>query len=404
MHEKNKRKTFYRKDINKGYAILYLTILVVIVLGEVFLYKIKGSFSIWKLFSDLISNLMGVLAAFLVFDIAHEKLSKDAYASEVSEQLLDTLMYHPEAMELYKNEHKKMFVNAFVESVVKDADLAQMIGHHLDTYLLTPEEYEGNDALTERDCRIKTDFSYSITAETNRSRAFDKLCEIKEGEDDPYFYVQEVLNYKVKYLSAKGNNAKTNYVKMCFVYDNATLDEAMREKSTNDMEEQFNNCLFRENLDLCERDIQRIRDIKEDSEALINIVKQMIRPSLKIDKFVGQICGVEMMQNGCGFFVEFQVDHDTTLKEHVVDIVFHMPKRWNTVFEVAIVEPTKQPRISLSYDEDNMAVEMYSFLNRGQASAYESANEAENGIYRVVLADEWVYPVSGIVFTMNKKG
>ena len=110
--------------------------------------------SLMDLLKDTVGNLMGVLAAFLLFDIAHEWMSKESYASEISEQILDTLMYHPEAMELYENDQKKVFVNAFIGSIVKDKDAAEMIENHLDTYLLTPEDFKQKPHLTAGDCRI----------------------------------------------------------------------------------------------------------------------------------------------------------------------------------------------------------------------------------------------------------
>ena len=69
-------RKIYRKDINKGYFILYLSVFIIIVVGEIILYRLEDNFSIAELFRDLIGNLMGVMAAFLIFDIAHEKMSK----------------------------------------------------------------------------------------------------------------------------------------------------------------------------------------------------------------------------------------------------------------------------------------------------------------------------------------
>lgn len=78
-----------RENINLGYVVLYIVVILIVVVGELLLF-LFGDFSAGDLFKDAIGNLMGVLAAFLIFDIAHEKMSKDSYASEVSEQILDT--------------------------------------------------------------------------------------------------------------------------------------------------------------------------------------------------------------------------------------------------------------------------------------------------------------------------
>ena len=66
------------------------------------------------------------------------------------------------------------------------------------------------------------------------------------------------------------------------------------------------------------------------------------------------------------------------------------------------MEPTKDPQISISYNEDAMDVEMYSFLNKGDASSYDNTLEEENGVYSIALSNEWVYPMSGTVFFIRK--
>lgn len=399
--KRKKGKKIYRRDINKGYVILYLGVFIFIIVGEIILYKLGKDFSWNELAQDIIGNLMGVLAAFLVFDIAHEKISKDSYASEVSEQILDTLMYHPDAMELYENEQKKVFVNAFIGSIVDDKDATEMINNHVNNYLLTTKDFEEKDGLTEKDCRIRTAFSYRFVLETERTTAFDKLkAPIVDGQD-PYFYVQEELNYKVKYLASKGNNTDQAEVKIGLIYDNAALDRFLRGNKSEQNDELLRNCLFRECLDIEDEDKEMFRTLSENKEALIQMVKKMLRPHLNIDRCRGEVVDVRVIPDS-GIIIVFSVPHDTKAMEHTIDIVFHIPKQWNSVLEVALVEPTKEPSISLSYNEDLMDVEMYSFLNRGEASSYENTSENENGIYSISLSGEWVFPISGVVFTVKR--
>ena len=103
-----------KKNKLLGYAVLYFVVLCIIIVGEIILFKMDPNASLVDLFKDMIGNLMGVLAAFLVFDIAHEKISKDTYAMEVSEQILETLMYNPEVIDLYESEQKKVFIHSFI--------------------------------------------------------------------------------------------------------------------------------------------------------------------------------------------------------------------------------------------------------------------------------------------------
>lgn len=399
---KNKDHKANRRDINKGYLILYLVVFLLIIVGEIVLYQLGDFFSPLDLAKDIISNLIGVLAAFLIFDVIHDKMSKDSYASEVSEQILDTLMYHPEALNQYEKEQKKVFVNAFIESIVSDSDAAEMINNHLNSYLLTDRDFQENKTLTEKDCRIRTAFSYRFVLETERTAAFNSLRAPKgENGQDPYFYMQEELNYRVKYLAPKGNYTDRSEVKIGFIYDNVALDRFLRGNKSEQNDELLKNCLFRESLDIEEVDKQMFAELSKDKEALIQLVRNMFRPHLNIDRCRGEVVDVKVVPNS-GVIVVFHVDHDLKAMEHNIDIVFHIPKKWNTVVEVALVEPTKDPKISLSYNEDAMNVEMYSFLNKGESSAYENTFENENGVYSISLSEEWVFPISGVVFPVRR--
>ena len=80
-----------------------------------------------------------------------------------------------------------------------------------------------------------------------------------------------------------------------------------------------------------------------------------------------------------------------------------MPKRWGSVIEVALVDPTYAPKITLSYPRDKMSIEMYSFLNKSDNTSLKETHEQLNGVFDVSL-NEWVYPISGMIFKIEKKG
>ena len=404
-HDSERQKKISRQNKKMGYVLLYLAVLVVIILGEIFLFVNDPEASLMDLLKDTIGNLMGVLAAFLLFDIAHEWMSKESYASEISEQILDTLMYHPEAMELYENEQKKVFVNAFISSIVEDADAADMLKNHLETYLLTPEDFKQKPKLTAGDCRIKTAFSYRFVLETERTLAFQSLR--TNPERDPYFYVQEELNYTVKFLDEKGNNMSGEFVKIGLIYDNGGLDAFLRSSKNGEEREVFKNCIFREILDIEPEDRAIFRELQDQSRSgeLLKLAARMFRPHLTIDRTKGELYDVSIGAfdgRDYGLLFTFKVAHDQTAREHDVSLIFHMPKHWDSIIEVAIVDPTKDPQISISYNEDAMDVEMYAFLNKGDASSYDNSLEEENGVYSIALSNEWVYPMSGAVFFVRK--
>ncbi len=398
LHDVEKKTR--RRDIRKGYIILYLGVLVLIIIGEYILYRVDGGFTPIELFKDTIGNLMGVLAAFLIFDIAHEKMSKDSYASEVSEQILDTLMYHPEALELYDNTQKKEFAIAFIDSVVEDADASEMIQSFLGTYMLTKKDFqERGEKIAAKECRIRTDFSYRFVLEESRKKAFDSLQAPVVDGIDPYFYVQEELNYHVKYLTSAGNNMKDDVLRIAFVFSKCELDKQLR-----------GDFIFRESLDLEQQDIDFISSCPD--KELESYITRMYRPHLTVDGEQGTVTEIRKIpaestpgekQASAGFEIGFSVKHDPQAMEHTVDIIFHMPKKWDSLLEIDLVEPTKGPSISVSYNEDEMNLDMYAFLNKGDESSYVNAAEGENGVFSIDLKEEWVFPVSGVIYTVKRK-
>lgn len=426
MLKKDVKKSPYRRDIGKGFCITYLVVLVEILLLVIYLLSKEDCFSLTELAEGLVGNLIGILVTFLTFNIVNTKLTKDSYASEISKQILDTLRYNPKVFELYEDDQKKEFVNELIGSIVRDKDVAEMINNHLNSYLFTERDYKEKVGISEKDCRIRTAYSYRFVLETERTLAFNDLKASRDGEGgDPYFYVQEELNYKVKYLAPKGNYTNNKEVKIGFVYDNAVLDRFLRgnkgernnvmsknsffresldiEEVDKEMSNHMRNCLFRESLDIEDVDKEMFNQMSNGNKnELIALVKKMFRPHLKIDRCKGEIVDVEVVRDR-GIFITFKINHDTNAMEHAIDIVFHIPKKWNTVVEVALVEPTKSPYISLSYNEDIMDVEMYTFLNKGETSAYENTSENENGIYSIALTEDWIFPISGVTFSVGRK-
>lgn len=104
-----------------------------------------------------------------------------------------------------------------------------------------------------------------------------------------------------------------------------------------------------------------------------------------------------------GFICVFNVGHDIQAKEHVVRIIFHMPRKWDSLVEIILVDPTKAPKIFVSYQEETMNVDMLSFLSKSEESSLKVAHEHLNGIYDISTNNDWVYPISGAVFRVSKK-
>lgn len=369
------------ESLKKSYSVLYAVVFAVFVILTGISYYI-GCFSVEEFIVNILNNIIGIIPPLLIFDFFIEKLSKDASAIETSNKITETLMGRPETLDLFTEDQREQFIHSAIESIVDDEDATEMIYNNLHNYLALNNNY-----------KIRTEFAYDLQFDNDLPAAYDVL-----KNKSNYFYVQEKLHYKVKYLSQDmyGMNSKT--ISIGFVFNNLSLDNMLREKQ-NDSD--FDACIFRECLDIEKEDVDVFKSFDTDPDKLKQQFQELIRLDVQIDNVKGSIDKILMKENG--ILVKLSADYDITAKEHAVRILFHMPKRWNSILEIALVDPTKAPKISASYPEDKMLVNMYPFLSKGEESSLEVAHEHLNGIYDIVLNNEWIYPISGMVFSVTKK-
>lgn len=207
-------------------------------------------------------------------------------------------------------------------------------------------------------------------------------------------YNQEKLYYKIKYLSEKANNTRTNYIRLGFSFHNSDLDNALRERSSLD---NFLTIAFSVSSSIFfPRMYRSSAQPLPTSRSSSSYLRSICRSTASADNW-------RMSSSATWVWCVFKVDHDPTDLEHMIRIIFHMPCVWNSPLEVALVDPVRAPKISLSYPEDIMQVDMFSFLSKGEESSLEVAHEQLNGIYDIALSIDWVYPISGMIFTVNRK-
>lgn len=367
-----------KREKRRNYAILYILTLTVWLALVIYSF-INDFFTFNELIVDIIISLVGVLPPILLFDFFNEKLSKDASAIEMSNKITETLMSNPETLDLFTAEQKEQFILSTIRSIAKDEDVTEMINDSVHNFLFSSQAL-----------KLRTQFFYDFELHNNLPAVYDGY--IKNKKD--YFYVQEKLNYRIKYITDTANTTKTNLIKIGFSFSNAHLDNALRENGVTPF---FENCLFREALDIKPCDIETLKSAAADKQ----VFQQLFKVDLQIDHFSGTLESVET--SDCGIVCVFKVNHDTKITEHQIRVIFHMPKVWNSVLEVALVDPVKAPKISLSYPEDTMTVDMFSFLSKNKESSIEVAHEHLNGIYDIALSNDWVYPISGLVFAVNEK-
>lgn len=361
-------------------VILILTALLLVFAGYMYL-TIKNGYTFDELVGNIVGNLIGVLAAFLLFDILYNKLTQDGYARETSQQITRTLMGDPEILDAFSEEDKRAFLVSTIQSIVKDEDAVDMMVGNMDKYF-------HNMKLA----RIRKSFHYTITLTTELPTEYDEFPGVKE---DMYFYVQENLNYEVKYLSGSDVNLSTEEVKIGFSFDKRSLDAGLMES---DRDQEFAKCIFNENLDITKEAIEYLRELSE--ERLKHVFDNLFTAVLKVDGKQGMLDKVDVRDGG--IVATYKVNYETNRSEHSIRVIFHMPKLWNSIFEVTLVDPTKEPKITFDYMPGRMDVTMFSYLNKGDESN-DGAYEQQNGLYDIAIKGEWIYPKSGIVFSVRKK-
>lgn len=383
--DKNKKTNINSKITWTATAMCFLVAVIIIISGYVFMLVTDPNYGFRDFVDSVVGNLIGVLAGFCVFDILYNKLTQDAYARETSQQIAKTLMGDPETMDAFSEEDKKAFLKSTLVSMLRDDDAVDLLTTNMGKY------FDGA-----KSARIRKAFDYIITIE-------DKLTPDYETYDFPglkenmYFLLDEEFKFTVKYLSGNDANFSGDYVCLGFAYDKRSLDSGLLEDGK---DADFSKCIFNEDLVVTPEAIKYINSIPNDE--VTAVINALFVPTLWVDGDGGReedLVEVERKQNGLIF--KFKLEYDKTRMEHDVRIYFKMPRLWEHIFEVTLVDPTKNPHIKLKYKSD-MDVTMYSYLNKeDQSNAGAFVKRAD--LYEISIKDEWVYPKSGVLFHIRRK-
>ncbi len=383
--DKNKKNNINSKITWTATAMCFLVAVIIIISGYVFMLVTDPNYGFRDFVDSVVGNLIGVLAGFCVFDILYNKLTQDAYAKETSQQIAKTLMGDPETMDAFSEEDKKAFLKSTLVSMLRDDDAVDLLTTNMGKY------FDGA-----KSARIRKAFDYIITVE-------DKLTPDYETYDFPglkenrYFLLDEEFKFTVKYLSGHDANFSGDHVCLGFAYDKRSLDAGLLEDGK---DADFSKCIFNEDLVVTPEAIKYINSIPNDE--VTAVINDLFVPTLWVDGDGGReedLVEVERKQNGLIF--KFKLEYDKTRMEHDVRIYFKMPRLWDHIFEVTLVDPTKNPHIKLKYKSD-MDVTMYSYLNKeDQSNAGAFVKRAD--LYEISIKDEWVYPKSGALFHIRRK-
>ena len=205
----------------------------------------------------------------------------------------------------------------------------------------------------------------------------------------------------MKYLGQKAENFTDDVVCIGFAYDKKSLDAGLLETGK---DADFTKSIFNEDLVIEGEAIDFINKIPANE--IKDVIRELFMPILRIDNSEddedNDLIEVERKPNGLVLKFQINYDHSENINEHFVTLYFKMPRLWGTIFEVTLVDPTKEPHIKLKYKTNSMEVMMYSYLNReNQANAGACIQRA--GVYDIAIKDEWIYPKSGVIFSIKKK-
>ena len=168
----------------------------------------------------------------------------------------------------------------------------------------------------------------------------------------------------------------------------------------NGHDEDFSRCIFNEDLVINAKAVEFINELP--SNQVRDVISALFMPILRIDNSEDgedqDVLEVERKSNG--IILKFKLDYDKMADEHDVSIYFKMPRLWDSIFEVTLVDPTKEPHIKMKY-RAGMDVTMYSYLNK-ENQANSGACIRRAGLYDIAIKGEWIYPKSGVVFHIKK--
>ena len=346
-NQKQKKKKSVMDTLSATMVLVLIALLLVFV-GYTYL-ALKNGYTLDDLIDNIVGNLIGVLAAFLLFDILNNKLTQDAYARETSQQITKTLMGEPEILDSFSDEDKKTFLKSTITSMIKDEDAVDMLSTNMEKYFDRA-----------RGARIRKMFDYTINLEPNLTEEYVKAG-FPGATDGKYYLIDEELKFSVKCLGGTDENYTGDVIRLGFAYDKKSLDGGLLETG---QDADFTKSIFNEDLVVEPEAVDFINSISADK--VRDVINDLFMPIL----------------------------------EHLVSIYFKMPRVWNSIFEVTLVDPTKEPHIKLKY-KNGMDVTMYSYLNK-ESTANVGACIQRAGLYDIAIKDEWIYPKSGVIFHIKK--
>lgn len=223
---------------------------------------------------------------------------------------------------------------------------------------------------------IRTKYRYEI--DINESFGFS-VTDIDEGR---YYELAETLSYTKKFITG----GLEKHFWLSFVTNLDALDEELKSE----------NFFFSENLLINPEDMAKLVALDEDDR--LDFYLSDMRVKININGKT--LTPVELKINEGGIFARYELAEDGVTDLNV-KLRFRIPhKKTNCYFFASINDPTYSPFIRFSYPEDELNVTMIPFLSRSLTAKDTKVFE---GLRELSVENEWIMPVSGAIFIINKE-
>lgn len=370
MDKKEKNKVLRHRS--KKHAVIMLAtataiIWLVLLLVKVIVSHANGeSLDFMGILDGIWDNILGILPPIILIDFVFEFVTQDYVSEEISEQITGTLMSNPDTIRLFDDETKRSFLNATIDSLaVHGENEAEMAENAIAPYL------QGR-------YNLKKYFIYNITLRD------DPVCQLFDTPD--YITVNETLSYEKYFIASEPLGSVFS---IGFFTSNSDLDKYLRGQTF----------LIREGLTIRQEELDRLCAMSDEEK--IRFVTNDMRLKVYLARSRCEITEVIIDQGG--ILVTLRSDHTITENMVFIDCAFCMPRlKTEKIFLAAITEPTYSVNIRFDYPRSAYKVEMFPFFNDTEDALVEEADRGV-GSCDIHLRDKWIYPMSGVVFYIEKK-
>lgn len=370
MVDQEKRKKIRHKS--KKHAVVMLGLFAAAVWLCILAFKILnayvngGSYDFLGLLDSIWDNILGILPPLVLIDLVFEFVTQDYVSEEISEQITGTLMSNPETIRLFDDSTKRSFLDATIDSLVSHGENeAEMARNAIKPYI------QGNN-------NLKKYFTYNITL---REEPVSPLFDMPE-----YLTVNETLGYEKHFIASEPLGETFS---VGFFTCNSDLDKNLRGQTF----------LFREGLTIRPEELTRLCAMTDEEKI------RFVTTDMCLKVYIGhnrcEISSVTISE--VGIEVALCAKQKMTGNTAYIEIAFCMPRlKTEKIFLAAVTEPTYSVNIRFDYPRSAYKVEMYPFFNAAEDALVEDADRGV-GSYDINLRDKWVYPMSGVVFSIEQK-